>query len=95
MSSTCIMETQNNYFFISSSEVLPCNETGAVRLTGSSLDYVGRVEVCYDGHWGTVCDDSATNATADVVCRQLDHAALGKHYNYALPHTFTVWFGMF
>ena len=73
---------------ISPTELLPCNETGSVRLTGSSLDHIGRVEVCYDGHWGTVCDDSATNATAHVVCRQLDHAALGMHYIcYMHSHT--------
>ena len=77
-----------NQTTISSSELLLCNETGAVRLTGFSLDFAGRVEVCYDGRWGTVCDDSATNATADVVCRQLDHAAIGTYYTcctYAIP----------
>ena len=44
---------------------------GRVRLVGGYSPYEGRVEVCVDGVWGTVCDDQWDNADATVVCRQI------------------------
>lgn len=42
-----------------------------VRLVGGDSDNVGRVEVYYDGQWGTVCDDRWYFDDGDAVCRQL------------------------
>jgi hypothetical protein len=47
---------------------------GQLRLMGSSLSYEGRVEICIDGNWGIVCDDSWGRLDAVVVCRQLGHS---------------------
>lgn len=47
-----------------------CNETD-VRIVGGYIPTVGRVEVCLNGTWGTVCHGDWGDEEAQVVCRQL------------------------
>jgi len=42
-----------------------------IRLAGSNQAREGRLEVYYNGVWGTVCDDLFDDIDASVACFQL------------------------
>ena len=61
-----------------SAALVPCSPDNPVRLTQYSRDVVGRLEVCINGIWGTVCGNGApATPLLQVVCRELNHAATG------------------
>jgi deleted-in-malignant-brain-tumors protein 1 len=51
---------------------------GEVRLVGGNSSIEGRVEICFNDTWGTVCDQMWDEADAGVVCRQLGLNPTGK-----------------
>ena len=49
-----------------------CNNSD-VRLTGGPYANQGRVELCLNRRWGTICDTNWNSVAAQVVCNQLGY----------------------
>uniref|UniRef100_S4RRY7 SRCR domain-containing protein n=1 Tax=Petromyzon marinus TaxID=7757 RepID=S4RRY7_PETMA len=65
-STQCKITTPHVY---NNTDFLTCSDF-LIRLAGGGTCH-GRVEVFYNGSWGTVCDDIWQASHAEVVCRQL------------------------
>ena len=64
----------NDYIHV---KQLPVCRDGEVGLVGGSRRHEGRVEVCFNETWGTVCDNTFNESDAIVVCLQLGYSQLG------------------
>ena len=51
-------------------------------MVGGSTIFEGRVEICINNTWGTVCDDGWNTNNAMVVCRQLLLPSSGIEWCY-------------
>jgi len=69
--------------FMSHFVITECSH-GNIRLRGGSTSMNGRVEVCLNGDWGTVCHDRWANIDANVACRQLGFSGSGEFLVYIL-----------
>ncbi|XP_029303794.1 LOW QUALITY PROTEIN: scavenger receptor cysteine-rich domain-containing group B protein [Cottoperca gobio] len=62
---------------------------GTIRLMNGQNACQGRVEIYYQGNWGTVCDDEWTFDNARVVCQQLScgvpvYAHTNSYFGYGI-----------
>ena len=51
---------------------------GEVRLIGGTNELEGRVEVCINRAWGTVCDNNWDTLDGNVICKQLGFQPTGN-----------------
>ena len=69
----------NQFYFYNILE--RCND-GDVRLTGSSIRTAGRVEICVESVWTTMCDQNWDLRDAKVACRELGYSPYGAMPTY-------------
>lgn len=64
-------------------------EEGAARLTGGPIAQEGRLEVCINGVWGSVCSTGWDNTDAFVTCKQLGYGNAGNFFVHINMYYYT------
>ena len=55
---------------------------GEIRLANNSAENKGRVEICVDGFWGTMCPNNSFTLNANIICKQLGFSEYGNSILY-------------
>ena len=63
-------------FIANTTQPVNC-KTGNIRLVNGTEGYEGRLEVCINQVWGTVCNRGWGSTEIKVACRQLGYQELG------------------
>ena len=73
--------------------------SGALRLVDGGAIFEGRLEICIDNEWGTVCDDAWESSDAMVACTQLGFLSQGRCYNNlqapGIMHLYCSWMDVY
>ena len=67
----------NNHFTL---DMTGCPE-GKARLVGGAFDQEGRVEVCSNGVWISICQSGWNAIDAYVLCNQLGYTGTSESFN--------------
>ena len=68
------IKTRNDAGVICQAPETPSDQlcsTGGVRLVGGDTELEGRVEICINDAWGTVCDATFSVDEAAIICNQI------------------------
>ena len=66
-----------------------CSSEDTIRLTQFTNNTMGRLEVCSEGRWGSICGNlpgQITDNVAIVACRQLNYAASGIYRHMLIKY---------
>ena len=70
---TVPMYQESIMYYLLSHLLVTCSY-GDIRLVNGLTSLEGRVEICIDETYGTVCDDFWDDDDAEVVCRQIGYS---------------------